>query len=84
MSQLPRPEAKGLRYTAHARERMAERCLSERIVSHAVAWGIESIQDDDGQVRKYELQMSGKACDYSVIVIVDELRVVTAYVRISR
>jgi hypothetical protein len=82
MSNLPRPEAKGLRYTAHAKQRMAERVLSERIVSHAVAWGIESVQDDSGQVRKYELQMSGKGVSYSLVVIVDGLVVVTAYIRL--
>jgi len=83
MSKLPRAEAKGLRFTLHAKQRMAERQLSQRIVSHAVAWGIESFQDDEGQVRKYELQMSGSGVDYSLIVIVDLLTVVTAYVRIN-
>jgi hypothetical protein len=82
MSALPRPEANGLRYTAHARERMAERRLSERIVNHVVAWGDESIQDEEGQVRRYELKMFSADVYYSIFVIVDDLRVVTAYVRI--
>ena len=82
MSKLPRAEAKGLRYTAHAKQRMAERCLSERIVSHAVAWGVESYQDDEGQVRKYELQMSGSGYNYSLFVVLDTLTVVTAYLRV--